>query len=257
MKQLTAALDIQPPGESGNISGGGLGGSLGGWSMSKSLAWLLVTLLTLVLFAALALQLSDGLSVNVTSSTPRNESTANPKQESKGGAAKLDAPVTDAKQAAPANEVEISGMPIFVKESPEPFTFGSASSPPLLAECEAYRCLLASILRYGKREIMGRSVLISGHRGCGKTTLVRWAVRAGAGEIAPTIRRRRVPGAGCAGHDLQGGESVLATDQKSGRSCQAARGERTIGIRAPRCSMLTEALHRAYVSGVGGAPCRS
>lgn len=78
LKQLTAALDIQPPGV--ETSWGGLGGSLGGWSMSKSLAWLLVTLLTMVLFAALALQLSDGLG---------------------GSGAKNDAHVPDTKQAPP------------------------------------------------------------------------------------------------------------------------------------------------------------
>src|SRR5580698_4274323 len=100
-------------------------------------------------------------------------------------------------------------MPIFLKESPEPFTFGSATSPPILAECEAYRRLLASIIRYGKREIMGRSALVSGHRGSGKTTLVRWAVQQ-AQEVLrndPTAARPLlVP---LHGPDLLGGESVL------------------------------------------------
>jgi hypothetical protein len=58
-QKLGTALDEQPPGI--ETSWGGLGGSLGGWSMSKSLAWLLITLLTVVLFAGVALQLSDGL----------------------------------------------------------------------------------------------------------------------------------------------------------------------------------------------------
>jgi hypothetical protein len=64
-KRLSAALDVEQPGI--ETSWGGLGGSLGGWSMSKSLAWLLVTLLTLTLFAVVALQLSSGLPAVISS----------------------------------------------------------------------------------------------------------------------------------------------------------------------------------------------
>src|SRR5580658_7387744 len=59
-QKLDASLDAHPPGV--ETSWGGLGGSLGGWSMSKSLAWLLMTLVTFVLFAGVALQLGDGVS---------------------------------------------------------------------------------------------------------------------------------------------------------------------------------------------------
>src|ERR1041385_8409227 len=104
-------------------------------------------------------------------------------------------------------------MPIIVKQSPEPFTEGSILNPPILAECEAYRSLLGSILRYGRREIMGRSVLISGHRGSGKTTMVRWAVQQAQKALDNTEHARPllVP---LHGPDLLGGASVLATDQK-------------------------------------------
>lgn len=144
-------------------------------------------------------------------------------------------------------------MPIFVKESPEPFTFGSASSAPLLAECEAYRCLLASILRYGKREIMGRSVLISGHRGCGKTTLVRWAVQQAQEKLRDNPAAARPLLVPLHGPDLLGGESVLATDPKSAEAAKPQGAERDDRDTRAALRMLTEALHRAYVSELGRA----
>src|SRR5262245_51131154 len=38
---------------------GGFGGTLGGWSISRSMAWLLITVVTLMLFAVLALRVEE------------------------------------------------------------------------------------------------------------------------------------------------------------------------------------------------------
>src|SRR5438270_651345 len=57
VSRLTGALKDDPL--QVETSWGGLGGSLGGWTMSKSLGWLLATLLTVTLFAGLASQLTE------------------------------------------------------------------------------------------------------------------------------------------------------------------------------------------------------
>jgi hypothetical protein len=62
------------------------------------------------------------------------------------------------------------------KSTPEPLTYAARDSVPSFARPEAYQVLLAEIRRYGAREISGRSLLISGSRGAGKTTMVRLAI---------------------------------------------------------------------------------
>jgi Cdc6-like AAA superfamily ATPase len=59
---------------------------------------------------------------------------------------------------------------------PEPFTLGSRKAEPLVIESAASRYLLNELLRYCDGEISGRSFLIAGHRGAGKTTLVNSCV---------------------------------------------------------------------------------
>jgi hypothetical protein len=66
---------------------------------------------------------------------------------------------------------------IRLKEGPDPLTEASWKAKPLLAECEAGEVLYRELLRYARRETAGRSLLIAGHRGAGKTTLVRQAVQ--------------------------------------------------------------------------------
>ena len=94
-KHLRIALDSQPPGV--ETSWGGLGGSLGGWSMSKSLAWLLVTVVTLALFASLALQLGEGLSLPAKPDPKPAAGTAVAPSSTTSVPAKT-APATDSKQ---------------------------------------------------------------------------------------------------------------------------------------------------------------
>lgn len=65
-------------------------------------------------------------------------------------------------------------MPIKIVDIPEPFTVASQLSPerPPLIESDAYRQLVHELRRYCNGEVAGRSFLIAGHRGSGKTTLV-------------------------------------------------------------------------------------
>jgi len=95
---------------------------------------------------------------------------------------------------------------IRVSEQPEPLTVASAGTPSKIAESEAYRSLLRELRRYGRRETSGRSFLIAGHRGAGKTTLVRQAIQTTQRESAelslwPTLISLHGP-------DLLGGDAV-------------------------------------------------
>lgn len=68
-------------------------------------------------------------------------------------------------------------MPIRIRETVEPFSrsttsFGTGPGAIILIESDAYRLLTQEARRYVLGEVRGRSFLIAGHRGSGKTTLV-------------------------------------------------------------------------------------
>jgi len=68
-------------------------------------------------------------------------------------------------------------MPITIRETVEPYSrsttsFGTGSGGSILIESDAYRLLKQEAERYICGEVRGRSFLIAGHRGSGKTTLV-------------------------------------------------------------------------------------
>lgn len=67
-------------------------------------------------------------------------------------------------------------MPLSVKTQAEPFTDQSRVTLPILAESDEYERLYRDLKRYTYGEIQGRSYLIAGHRGSGKTTLVYKAI---------------------------------------------------------------------------------
>ena len=67
-------------------------------------------------------------------------------------------------------------MPLHVKIPPEPLSLAARDEPSRLASSPAAEQLRATLSRYLRREIPGRSFLISGSRGSGKTTLVRRVV---------------------------------------------------------------------------------
>lgn len=67
-------------------------------------------------------------------------------------------------------------MPLRVKILAEPFTEYSKSEEPILAQSDEYRRLYRDLERYTSGQIQGRSYLIAGHRGSGKTMLVHKTV---------------------------------------------------------------------------------
>ena len=76
-------------------------------------------------------------------------------------------------------------MTIRLTDAPEPLTPAAKDATQLiLAESAASRQLQRILRRYLQRKVKGRSILISGHRGSGKTTLVRKAVQEAKGWAA-------------------------------------------------------------------------
>jgi len=71
-------------------------------------------------------------------------------------------------------------MPLVFNPPADPLTPGAQSqTSPIVShviESDALQRLTREIERYGRRELAGRSILIAGHRGIGKTTLVRKAI---------------------------------------------------------------------------------
>jgi hypothetical protein len=65
-----------------------------------------------------------------------------------------------------------------IRETPEPLSLASydLQRDSLVIGSNASRLLIQELRRYCRREITGRSFLISGHRGAGKTTLVNSAI---------------------------------------------------------------------------------
>jgi hypothetical protein len=81
-------------------------------------------------------------------------------------------------------------MPITVKQFPDPSSSSWIPADALQARSESLEILRSSLERYLRGEISGRSILISGHRGAGKTTLVDYSVRLAQ---VPGARPLRVP----------------------------------------------------------------
>jgi hypothetical protein len=71
-------------------------------------------------------------------------------------------------------------MPLRFEPPADPLTVAASGVTPSAAshviESDALQRLTKEIERYGRRELAGRSILIAGHRGVGKTTLVRKAI---------------------------------------------------------------------------------
>src|ERR1700753_3071769 len=69
-------------------------------------------------------------------------------------------------------------MPYKISESAQPLSRAAANGAMVLqASSSAYRTLSRELLLYCQGRINGRSFLISGHRGAGKTTLVAAVVQ--------------------------------------------------------------------------------
>jgi hypothetical protein len=74
-------------------------------------------------------------------------------------------------------------MPIKIVESPEPLTGASGQQVPLLIGSDGLRMLKQELRRYCDQKVSGRSFLIAGHRGSGKTTLVQGSIQETDSEI--------------------------------------------------------------------------
>ncbi len=133
-------------------------------------------------------------------------------------------------------------MAIFIEDSKEPFAPGPSSKPVILAESPAYYRLCGELERYALGETLGRSFLISGHRGSGKSTLMLKTVEDTATKLrtAAGLLPFRV--------HLHGPDLLPAPVTKYGRSSGPADDTHqvlkqiTIGI----YRSLASALHRAY-----------
>ena len=67
-------------------------------------------------------------------------------------------------------------MPITILDRAEPLTLASLDGEsPILIRSDAMRLLEHELRRYCEQKVAGRSFLISGHRGAGKTTLIQGA----------------------------------------------------------------------------------
>src|SRR3954451_6510092 len=77
-------------------------------------------------------------------------------------------------------------MSIRIKRYIEPLSLASENQTPIVIESDAYRQVCTDLEMYTNGEILGRSFLIAGHRGAGKTTMLRQAVR----EVASRIQNR-------------------------------------------------------------------
>jgi hypothetical protein len=68
----------------------------------------------------------------------------------------------------------------------EPLSLASRREVPIIIESDAYRQVCTDLEMYVNGEILGRSFLVAGHRGVGKTTMLRQAVQ----EVDSRIRRK-------------------------------------------------------------------
>ncbi len=77
-------------------------------------------------------------------------------------------------------------MPIRIKRYVEPLSLRSETQSPAIIESDAYRQVCTDLEMYVNGEILGRSFLVAGHRGAGKTTMLRQAVH----EVDSRIRKK-------------------------------------------------------------------
>lgn len=77
-------------------------------------------------------------------------------------------------------------MPIRIKRYIEPLSLRSETQSPAIIESDAYRQVCTDLEMYVNGEILGRSFLVAGHRGAGKTTMLRQAVH----EVDSRIRKK-------------------------------------------------------------------
>jgi hypothetical protein len=85
-------------------------------------------------------------------------------------------------------------MPIRIIDSPEPLTGASVQQAPMLIESDGLRMLKQELRRYCDQKVSGRSFLVAGHRGSGKTTLVQGSIQETNSEITSDWSTRLLSG---------------------------------------------------------------
>lgn len=96
-----------------------------------------------------------------------------------------------------------------VRDPRDPLLEVAEQKPPELARPDAYHALLRSMRQYADRRILGRSFLIGGARGSGKTTLVRLAIHELQREHLEGKLKTRPILVPLHGPDLLGGAAML------------------------------------------------
>ena len=161
---------------------GGIGGGLGGWRLSSSLGYLLIAVVLSVVFTIFFLHFQDlarrPAEATVTAEPSYLRRVAQrPPVTKQAPTARQSSLWNRASRRDPQHRRRDSkgaGMPIQIVDFAEPFTEAQRAglADPVHIKSDAYYQLLHELRRYCNLEISGRSFLVAGHRGSGKTTLV-------------------------------------------------------------------------------------
>lgn len=115
-------------------------------------------------------------------------------------------------------------MPILIKRFPEPLAappFPGIPPETRIAGSRARDTLHNLLLRYCNREIGGRSILIAGHRGAGKTTVVKTVIEEVHRELRPDLDAQPLF-VYLHGPDLVADVDVLESAESDGKSTPSA-----------------------------------
>lgn len=145
-------------------------------------------------------------------------------------------------------------MTIRLRQLREPVpTSAWFQKPGELATAASFHRLKSAIARYVSEEISGRSFVIAGHRGAGKTTLVYEAIRAVRNEDPEGVRRMRPLLVLLNGPDLLLADTTLLLRTRSEEeSAEHCLTQITIGL----YKALVDELTRRFQAKVEGPPRR-
>ena len=139
-------------------------------------------------------------------------------------------------------------MPLRFEPPADPLTT-TASAVSHVIESDALQRLTKEIERYGRRELAGRSILIAGHRGVGKTTLVRKAIENVRGARSAYQGRPLFV-------DLHGPDLLAPPDKKEAgrKNGQPAEAAKTADEKSPNPSAKGEKKPAAEAAGPSQQP---
>jgi hypothetical protein len=153
-----------------------------------------------------------------------------------------------------------------VTPAPEPLTPAAVGTKLKFAQPAAYRLLFYEMCRYGKREISGRSILVSGSRGAGKTTVVRLAIEMAARQTDLQAKPILI---GLHGPDLftpaprtpptsEADTAKKRSDKAADKNANSGESDPTVPpllnpVADAALRMITKALYRVYMDELGRA----